>query len=245
MAIISSYYEKCSDTLTSQNYTSSNSTFGSSATSTTSSGSTFTYDTLKDIYNSLGIDINYQTYYRRDPLYYHSGIDLGTGSDQTIYMYNPYKIEASPFYNFNCDNTSQISNHIINRKDRLRQSLRKNLSPDIIIRGNGINKNISDNEKVAIESLREELTEAEYKRYLKYGFINVKASSGKIYQIFRKNWHTKVWLGNKLVEEVCVRLVNTSKVPPTDNVIAFKRMVEIDEDSFRKSGNVYKFKKTA
>lgn len=36
----------------------------------------------------------------------------------------------------------------------------------------------------------------------------------------------------------CVRL--KGNVPPTDNVIAIMTMLSVDEDMFRKSGNVYK-----
>ena len=103
---------------------------------------------------------------------------------------------------------------------------------------------IQDNERVAMETLRETVTEEEYRRYLKYGFIMVKGKSGDEYQIFRNKSHTRVWRNGQVVEEICVR-IRDSGIPPTDNVIAFRAMAMIDEQEFKKSGNVYKMTKAA
>lgn len=97
----------------------------------------------------------------------------------------------------------------------------------------------SKSEWKAIETLREMLSEKEFKRYLVYGFITVKGKSGKVYQIFRTKAHTKVWSGGNLIEEVCVRIKDKG-IPFTDNVIAFKTMIETNEEDFRSIGNVYK-----
>lgn len=96
----------------------------------------------------------------------------------------------------------------------------------------------TEQEKVAMESLRETLTEGEWHRYLKRGFVVVRGSSGREYQIFRDRWHTKVRDKGKVVAEVCARI--SGRVPATDNVIAFKAMIEADEKQFEKVGNVYK-----
>lgn len=107
-------------------------------------------------------------------------------------------------------------------------------------RGHPVNFHSIGPEQTALETLRELVTEKEFFKYLKYGFIIVEGRSGKQYQISRLNSHTKVWVRGKLVEEICVRI--KGNVPPTDNVIAFKTMIEIDESEFRKVGNVYKLK---
>lgn len=99
----------------------------------------------------------------------------------------------------------------------------------------------SPEERIALETLREYITEAEYRRYLRDKFLIVRAASGKIYQIYRNQWHTKVWLNGQLIEEICVRL--NSSIPPTDNVLAFAFMILINEDEFRKAGNVYNLQK--
>jgi hypothetical protein len=99
----------------------------------------------------------------------------------------------------------------------------------------------TDSEYNAIETLREMISEFDYRKFVKYGFIIVTAKSGKQYQIFREHRHTKIWEKGKLVEEICVELKDKS-IPLTDKLIAFKTMIETDEESFRKLGNVFKFK---
>jgi hypothetical protein len=105
-------------------------------------------------------------------------------------------------------------------------------------------RNISGNEKVAMRTLRDMISEADFRKYMKYGFISVKAKSGKIYQIFRNRLHTKVYLQGELVEEICV-MMKGSNIPPTDKIIAFKTIIETDENAFKKMGNVYPMKKAA
>ncbi len=122
----------------------------------------------------------------------------------------------------------------------LREDIRRNLAPAHIKRIGAIPLHkVPDNEAVALESLREVVTETEFRRYLKYGFVLVRGKSGDTFQVFRNGAHTKVWRGGKLIEEICVRIGNIEKCPPTDNVIAFKTMIESDENEFKKTGNLY------
>jgi hypothetical protein len=97
-------------------------------------------------------------------------------------------------------------------------------------------------ERVALETLREFISESEFRKYLRYGFVLVKGKSGDTFQVFRNRSHTKVWRNGQVVEEVCVRIQN---VPPTDSVIAFRNIIQSDEEAFRKLGNVYRMKKAA
>ena len=101
---------------------------------------------------------------------------------------------------------------------------------------------VDEREARAIETLREMISEADYRRYIKYGFILVRGHSRAIYQIFRESSHTKVWLNGQVIEEICVRIKDHA-IPPTDNVIAFKVLVETSEELFRKQGNVYNMRK--
>jgi len=103
---------------------------------------------------------------------------------------------------------------------------------------------ISDQEWKAIDTLREMITESEYRKYIKYGFLLVRGISGRIYQVFRENQHTKVWKDGKLIEEICVRIADRG-IPETDSVIALKIMIETNEDEARKMANVYPMKKAA
>jgi len=103
---------------------------------------------------------------------------------------------------------------------------------------------IHHSENTAIETLREEITESEFRNYLKRGFINVMGSSGKTYQIFRDKQHIKVWYSGNVIEEICVS-IRDYKIPPTDKLIAFKTMIETDETEFKKLGNIYPMTKAA
>jgi len=118
--------------------------------------------------------------------------------------------------------------------------LKKNLTIIVKSRARPI-AGITENESRAIETLREMISETEYRRYIKNQFILVKGLSGDIYQIFRDKSHTIVWHGGKKVAEICVR-IRDCLIPPTDNVIAFKTIIETNEDEFKKLGNVYKMK---
>jgi hypothetical protein len=98
---------------------------------------------------------------------------------------------------------------------------------------------ISPQERVAMDTLREMISEADYRRYLKYGFVVVRGDSGDSYQIFRNKQHLKVWRRDVLVEEICVRIKDWA-VPPTDKIIAFITMILADEEAFKAMGNRYK-----
>jgi hypothetical protein len=126
------------------------------------------------------------------------------------------------------------------RKETKRRQLKNNLLIQVKSRADIIPKDIPENERIALETLREGVSEDNYFKYLKYGFVLVTGKSGSIYQVFRNKSHTKVWRGGKLIEEICVRIRQDQQVPLTDNVIAFKAMIEADEEEFRKLGNVYK-----
>lgn len=100
------------------------------------------------------------------------------------------------------------------------------------------------NEQNAANTLREMISERDFRKYLKYGFILVQGASGRTYQIFRTSSHTKVRESGKVVEEICVRLRDFG-MPPTDRVIAVKTLIEADEGAFRSLGNVYNMRRAA
>lgn len=102
-------------------------------------------------------------------------------------------------------------------------------------------RDVSPQERVALECLREMISEAEYRKYITHGFLLVKGDSGKTYQLYRENSHTKVWLHGKLLESLCV-YIQEPGVPPTDNVIAFKTIIETDEEEYRRMANVFDYR---
>ncbi len=153
--------------------------------------------------------------------------------------------EMSHHYNVNGINVTFRSDAIgqveVNGLLAKKTKLMHNLAVHVKSRANVISK-VKENEQVAIETLRETITEREFRKYIKYGFVLVKGKSGDTYQVFRNRSHTKVWRNGKVIEEVCVRIRSDQKVPPTDNVIAFKTMIETDEQEFKKIANVYNMK---
>jgi len=178
----------------------------------------------------------------------------------TLYAYrNAWA--ATTHCNFNYELTSQYSTpstyyvndyyHITNRQydDNLylnyqtppvvlkRQKLKNNLIIIVKSRACPLN-NVPNNEWVAMQTLREMITETDFRKYLKYGFILVKGSSGKVYQIFQSKSHIKVYSKGVLIEEICVR-IKDSKIPNTDSVIAFKTILEANEESLTALGNRY------
>lgn len=124
------------------------------------------------------------------------------------------------------------------------QKIRNNLLIRIKSRGITPRQEIPENEQIARDTLREYITEEEFRKYLRFGFICVDGQEGKTYQIFRSSSHTKVWKGGRVIEEICVHIKNKN-VPPTDEVIAFRTMIKTSEKDFRKLGNVYNMRRAA
>ena len=79
----------------------------------------------------------------------------------------------------------------------------------------------------ARQTLRDLVTEKEWRRYLTNGFVMALGRSGKVYQIKSDRSHTIVWENNRKVKELCI--VADEKCPPTDHVLTIKLMVELDE----------------
>lgn len=134
----------------------------------------------------------------------------------------------------------------ISKQDMEKACLKSNLIIQIKSRASSIEKypGESEPERRALETLREIISEEEFRKYLRYGFVLVKGKSGATYQIFRNASHCKVWLNGQLIEEVCVR-IKDEQVPKTDKIIAFKTIIETSEEQFKKLGNVYKMAKAA
>lgn len=103
----------------------------------------------------------------------------------------------------------------------------------------------SNQEETARELLRDLISETEYRRYLKYGFITYTAVSGLTYQIFyNPKSHVIVRDKNLIIEELCLRISDHS-IPPTDGVVSKLIMLSTDEEELRKMSNVYNMMKKA
>jgi hypothetical protein len=81
-------------------------------------------------------------------------------------------------------------------------------------------------EIVALDLLKQQLSSEAWRRYLNYGFIVVRGASGLEYQIIRGEHHVKVFARGRRIAELCLYVQG---VPPTDEVITKKILVECDE----------------
>jgi len=133
--------------------------------------------------------------------------------------------------------TWKVNNPEKNERLNKQRKIKRNLTIIVKSRAQPVDE-IPENEWRALNTLREMISETDFRKYLKYGFILVKGQSGFVYQIFRDRDHTKVWKNGKVIKEICVR-IEDKNIPPTDNVVAFKVLIEGCEKEFEKLGNVY------
>jgi len=178
---------------------------------------------------------NYNTSIDYGDIDYTAGVTWRLNDNK---LYHTYDLYGRCDYTYGLYNCYTDVPAIIQKRSKIKN----NLITIIKSRAQDL-RNIPDNEWVAMQTLREMITETAYRKYLKDGFITVQGQSGKIYQIFRNKCHTKVYLKGELVEEICVRLKGNA--PPTDSVIAFKTMIEVDEESFAALGNRYNMRQAA
>lgn len=83
--------------------------------------------------------------------------------------------------------------------------------------------------------LREILTEDEFFRYIRRGWVSRMAASGKVYHIPLQG-RIKIYDGGKHVENLCIHVVND--VPPSDRMFTLVTLLDFDEEAFRASGNL-------
>jgi len=145
-----------------------------------------------------------------------------------------------------CDNFSDVKEIAeMNKLPPKRRKFRGNLIINVKSRADYTGLiGYTASEQKALDTLREMISESDFRKYLTHGFILVQGGSGLTYQVPRRKSHTKVWDNGQLVEEICIR-ISDPRIPLTDNVIAFKILLESDENAFRQLGNVYNMKKQA
>lgn len=134
-----------------------------------------------------------------------------------------------------------IWNQAESKREKLRRRIREQMERTDLrgLRANHPRANFSnvrENEINALHLLRSMVDPAVFRKYLRYGFVTVRASSGLVYQIQRNNQHMKVWDRGQVVCELCVSLPG---VPATDEVIAKMLMAECDEIEVWNRANVY------
>lgn len=96
---------------------------------------------------------------------------------------------------------------------------------------------ITKAEGTALVLLRRMLSDQQWRRYLKYGFIMVQGQTGLRYQIVRGQSHLKVYRRGDKIAELCLAV--DGNCPPTDHVITKKIMVECDEMGVWTRANIH------
>ncbi|MCK9459558.1 MAG: hypothetical protein M0R80_07960 [Proteobacteria bacterium] len=113
--------------------------------------------------------------------------------------------------------------------ERMRELLRARRGPAILGTRTPLSLQAEEREQRARETLRSLVGEDQFRRFLKHGFITVKAKSGLTYQLFHH--HTYTWQNGKRLQHLCVVLAGN--FPPTDTLIVRYLMILNNEQQFR------------
>jgi hypothetical protein len=121
--------------------------------------------------------------------------------------------------------------------DRFRQILQSRQAPLFIPSRTPIKAIAEEREMRARQTLRRILGDDGFQRFLRNGFVSVRANSGKVYQIYPGHGMTVVYDRGTPIEKLCVVL--RGDFTPTDSLITRYVMILHDEASFRSLANVF------
>lgn len=136
--------------------------------------------------------------------------------------------------------------------------IKRNMSLDLgfMPKQSHIAKSISKEEDKARQTLRDLISEKEWRRYLANGYVLVKGSKRFfevdtdakkllrglqgpfVYQVFSNQSHIKVYSKGRKVKEICIH-TDASECPPTDHILNMMMMLKHDEADVWDSGNIY------
>lgn len=132
-------------------------------------------------------------------------------------------------------------------KDYIKQTIRDVMKNNLLIKMGRTRKSlkikVSAPELKARDTLRDVISEREWRRYVTNGFIMVKGNKEQdgtqyFYQIFADtSKRVQVFKGNKHIHNLCIH--SDGVCPPTDHVINMKVLAEMDERELWKGSNVY------
>jgi len=124
----------------------------------------------------------------------------------------------------------------VDKEKVIRDHIRKLLTEGEQKSRNKFGIQLTPEEIRARQTLREMITEAEWRKYLTNGFVMVKGQSGKFYQVFISHQERiRVFEKGKHVYNLCIH--TDSNCPPTDHVINMKTIIEYDEDAIYSLAN--------
>ncbi|MFA5766526.1 MAG: hypothetical protein WC919_01205 [Candidatus Paceibacterota bacterium] len=121
--------------------------------------------------------------------------------------------------------------------DRFRQILQSRQAPLFITSRTPIKAAAEEREMRARQTLRKILGDDGFQRFLRNGFVSVRANSGKVYQIYPGHGMTVVYDRGTPIEKLCVVL--RGDFTPTDSLITRYVMILHDEAHFRTLANVW------
>jgi hypothetical protein len=194
---------------------------------------------------------------------YYTNISTATGTITSNHTWRPvvytttngtvYESSASTSINTNTTTTNSTANpslywddtyssyHISyyeepSKEQLIRAKIRENLNFLVKTTRSSLENNVTPQEMKARNTLRDMITEKEWRRYVTNRFIMVKGASGRWYQIFENQEWLRVYEQGKLIDRICI---HTAKdCPPTDHVINLKVLIETDENIVWKEGNL-------
>ena len=131
------------------------------------------------------------------------------------------------------------------KQERMKRQLQQIMKSNLIIkfgstRQNSLRNKVADQEIKARNTLRDLITEKEWRGYLTNGFVIIKSESGKFYQVFNDQRHIKVYQKGKLTDEICIH-TDANECPPTDHILNMMVLIQNDEQIIwtKGVGNVY------
>lgn len=206
-------------------------------TSTTNSGSWATYTTGAS--SSSSIIRDYKEFmrsaakiqYKQGTASYEDWGDLVTNAFKC-----GYGTTASTWYNSTSNGWEESrevrwNTPLASPQMRLRDIIRSRQAPLVITSRKPMPTVTDVREMRARETLLRVLGEDKFKRFLKHGFVSVRAKSGLVYQIFPGHGITNVYEDGEKVERLCVVL--RGQFPPTDSLIMRYLLILNDERDFR------------
>lgn len=127
---------------------------------------------------------------------------------------------------------------VVDSKQMLKSFIRSNLGNRFSPRQRLNQFKVTVAETKARDTLRDLLTEKDWRRYITNGFIMVKSpTSNKWYQIFNDYRRINVYLNGKITQNICIH-TDVPECPPTDHVLNMLFLVEHSEHELYKLGNV-------
>lgn len=139
------------------------------------------------------------------------------------------------------------ANYLASQKLDLKGLMREAIRHNLLIRSGGkrksLNLDVTPQELKARDTLRDMISEADWRRYMTNGFLMVKGSkdfskgSAYWYQIHAdRSRRVRVYQDGKALKDICIHSADVC--PPSDHVINMKVLVEIDEQAVWSGGNV-------